>query len=111
MPIGILSCILLLATLLACPSEAGPAVATKHETPNAGFTEILETKCTLCHGKEFWESRNFSKDEWGDVLIRMRNRGAQLTESELLILLQLVGLEDGLLAKRAPHPAVWEAYM
>lgn len=48
--------------------------------------EILELRCTHCHGRDKFQASNFSADEWNAVLQRMMEKGAKLSGDELDVL-------------------------
>ncbi len=48
--------------------------------------EILNRKCTVCHGAERFDARSFSAAEWNAVIDRMVGKGAKLSGEELDVL-------------------------
>ena len=59
--------------------------AAEQATPES--VNLLNTKCVGCHTNARWEKKDFTPEQWEEILIRMRAKGAQITEGEMKILL------------------------
>ncbi|GAB6063038.1 hypothetical protein [Deferrisoma palaeochoriense] len=78
--------------LAACSGGGGESHETKamsikpSEDLSAEALEILNAKCTVCHTSERFEARQFTAEEWNEVLERMVTKGARLSGDELDVL-------------------------
>lgn len=71
----------------AAPPVAGNALTmTQGEDLSKRALEVLNQKCTACHGAERFEAKAFTPEEWGAVLERMVAKGAKLSGDELDVL-------------------------
>ena len=73
-----------LATALAAIGMQ-KARAAQEQTPE--YVNLLNTKCITCHTNDRWEKKDFTAEQWEEILQRMRAKGAQITEEEMKILL------------------------
>lgn len=91
-PILVLFCPLILAGACAKeePKGAAPAVDALHfgqkEDVSKKALEILNQRCTTCHGAERFSARAFTGQEWSEVVDKMVARGAKLSGEELELL-------------------------
>lgn len=72
--------LVILAMLAACGGVQEPAA----DTPPAGPTgeELVQDRCTGCHGLERTTSASKTQQEWEATVARMRGLGAELTDAE-----------------------------
>jgi len=76
--------LVILALLAACAGGQGPAP----ESPTAGGEELLEARCTKCHGLEQVQAEGRTLDEWEEEVEHMRELGAELTDAEAQTLVE-----------------------
>jgi mono/diheme cytochrome c family protein len=76
--------LVILALLVACGGGEGPAP----ESPTAGGEELLQARCTKCHGLEKVQAQSLTLDEWEHEVAHMRELGAQLTDAEAQVLVE-----------------------
>jgi cytochrome c5 len=75
------------------PQPSAP-IATPEEPPASGApptlggAELLEQRCTPCHGLDLVERANKTAEEWETTVERMRGMGAELTDEEVQILIE-----------------------
>ncbi len=63
------------------------ARAETSDTQVASGAVLLEQRCTACHGLARVESTKKDRSEWERTVVRMVNKGAQLSEEEQEILI------------------------
>lgn len=73
------------------PQEEQPTEAPQEEPtepPAVGDgAALLEERCTVCHGLDRTTAAQKTRDQWEQTVVRMVNKGAQLNEEELEILI------------------------
>ncbi len=75
------------------PQPSAP-IATPEEPPASGppptlgGAELLEQRCTRCHGLDLVEAASKTAEEWETTVERMRAKGAELTDEEAQILIE-----------------------
>lgn len=76
--------LVVLALLVGCGGGEGPAP----ESPTASGEELLQGRCTKCHGLAPVQEEGHTLDEWEHEVEEMRELGAQLTDAEAQILVE-----------------------
>ena len=70
----------------AAPAQTGPAPAAGGDADAAGKA-IVNGLCASCHGVDVITSKQASRNEWKDVVDRMKGYGATLDEKQNTTLL------------------------
>lgn len=68
------------------PAEKSTLHLAQSEDLSKRALEILNQKCTVCHGAERFEARHFTPEEWETVINRMVSKGVELSGDEMDIL-------------------------
>lgn len=71
--------ILFVATVMMAAVGCTP---TGSGGPAAGSTELITSKCTMCHTIDRINQANKDQAGWEQTIARMRTKGAQLTDAE-----------------------------
>ncbi len=46
------------------------------------FDETTKARCTVCHGPNRWEGKQFTPEQWKEIVDRMITHGAKLSDEE-----------------------------
>jgi len=91
--IGVVAVLCGFAAFAACskPEPEKPAAKTtlsiaQGEDLSKRALAILNEKCTVCHGAERFEARQFTPEEWSRVIESMVGKGAKLSGDEMDVL-------------------------
>ena len=71
------------------PADGGGTSTLKLKQPadlSDQALNILNTKCVVCHTAERFEKRQFTAQQWDEVIQRMVAKGAQLSGDEMKVL-------------------------
>jgi cytochrome c5 len=66
---------------------AGSTASAGGGLPEGAGKQIIETACTGCHGVDYVTDARYSKDQWQEVIDRMKLSGAAVGDSEVPVLL------------------------
>lgn len=72
--------------LAANLGPAGSAPAAAGGLPAGDGKRIVEGTCTSCHGVDYITDAHYSKDQWTEVVERMKLSGAAVQDSEMPVL-------------------------
>lgn len=64
-----------------------PTAPPAEEPPAIDGATLLEERCTQCHDLERTTQKRKTREEWEQTVVRMVNKGANLTEDEQKILI------------------------
>jgi mono/diheme cytochrome c family protein len=91
--------VVLMGLAVACGSggEEPPAPPPEGETtsPELDGEELLEARCTGCHGLDLVQAASKSEAEWTSTVDRMIGKGADLTEAEAQALVEYLAETHG----------------
>jgi mono/diheme cytochrome c family protein len=75
---------------VACGGAQEEPTAPPAEEPAGDLSgeELLEARCTQCHGLDPVEAASKTEAEWEDTVERMIGKGAELTDAEAQTLVQ-----------------------
>jgi FlaA1/EpsC-like NDP-sugar epimerase len=85
----ILAGLVIAGLAVACGgAQEEPAAPPPAEEPAAGLSgeELLQARCTQCHGLDPVEAASKTEAEWESTVERMISKGAELTDAEAQIL-------------------------
>jgi mono/diheme cytochrome c family protein len=85
----VLAGLLLPVLVVACGgAQAEPTAPPSAEEPGGDLNgeELLQARCTRCHGLDPVEAGSKSQAEWESTVERMRGKGAELTDAEAQVL-------------------------
>jgi cytochrome c5 len=83
--------LLILGLAVACGgAQEEPAAPPSAEEPAGDLSgeELLQARCTQCHGLDVVETASKTESEWEDTVQRMIAKGARLTEAEAQTLVE-----------------------
>jgi competence protein ComEA len=93
--------------VLAQTPQSAPAPKSKPgevvSLPDAPGKEIAARVCSKCHSPNVWAKQRHTPDEWGAIVERMVNRGAEATNDEFAEIMQY--LSTNLAPADPPAPA------
>jgi mono/diheme cytochrome c family protein len=69
------------------PTEAPQEEEPAAQPAGGDGMALLEERCTECHGLERTTSKQKTREEWEQTVVRMVSKGAQLNEEEQAILI------------------------
>jgi hypothetical protein len=103
---------LFVAALLAAEPEtaaAGPRVETaalvEGKLPDAPGKVLVETKCLICHSREYVTQQRLTPAQWTATVAKMRKFGSPLSDEEVPVLSEYLGRYWTVeLPERAPKP-------
>ncbi len=72
--------------LVANLGPAGAAPAAAGGLPAGEGKQIVENSCTQCHGVDYVTDAHYSKDQWTEVVVRMKLSGAPVEDSQVPVL-------------------------
>lgn len=84
------------ATAYPAPPTPEPQPTVVYPAPSSVDAEkLLQEKLGGCHGMERITSQHMTAAEWRETLLRMREKGAKLTDEEIEILVQYLAANYG----------------
>ena len=72
--------------LAANLGPAGAAPAAAGGLPAGDGKQIVENSCTQCHGVDYVTDAHYSKEQWTEVVERMKLSGAPVEDSQVPVL-------------------------
>lgn len=84
---------LVLVTGAACKKEIPAPEPTPGEATGLDGAVILQEKCTKCHDLQRVEAQRLDDVGWEQVIDRMREKGADLTDDEATALAEYLSLQ------------------
>jgi cytochrome c5 len=85
--------VLALLTVVGCKKEPPAPAPTPGEATGLDGAAILQEKCTVCHSLERVEAAQYDDVGWEQVIERMREKGADLTDDEATALAEYLSLQ------------------
>ncbi len=79
----------------AAPAQAAPAPAAQGGDADAAGKALMNALCASCHGVDLITVKQASRNEWKDVIDRMKGYGATLDEKQNTTLLDYLEKNHG----------------
>jgi mono/diheme cytochrome c family protein len=74
---------------------AAAAFAAGQELPEGDGKQVLEVICSSCHNLDRITSKNYDKDAWEGIVTSMKDKGAELTDEDIAVLVDYLAKNFG----------------
>lgn len=85
--------VVVLISAAACKKEPPAPAPTPGQATGLDGAVILQEKCTTCHDLQRVEAAQYDDVGWEQVVERMRDKGADLTDDEVTALAEYLSLQ------------------